>query len=229
MGAPRKVFRIEETATTRLTRDAEDPQAVLRHAEIMQELTALRALLAAGPTRGSGNNERILGVATERLASELNLINGAIGGNEHADASRNDVQLGTAHLTRIGQELDAVVNGTELATQRILTAAEEIDQAANNLSAALKGKIEQDFAQDIQDLVMQIFEACNFQDLTGQHVSKVMATLKFVQAHITRVLDEIKGVPPEGLGGAQSLHGPRLDTDHGHVTQSDVDALFAGR
>jgi chemotaxis protein CheZ len=119
-----------------------------------------------------------------------------------------------------------VTDGTEQATQRILAAAEEIDQLANNLSAALKGKIEQGLAQDIQDLVVRIFEACNFQDLIGQRVSKVMTTLKSVEDHITSVLDEIKTMSARPSGEAQYLHGPRLEHDTGHVSQIDIDAIF---
>ena len=49
-----------------------------------------------------------------------------------------------------------------------------LDQAANTLSASIKSTHEQGLAHDIQDRVVQIFEACNFQDLTGQRISKVM-------------------------------------------------------
>jgi chemotaxis protein CheZ len=226
MAAPRKVFRIEETAATRLERSIEHSPAALRHAEIMQELAALRALLSTVSPRRPGKPDAPAGAATARLASELNLIHGAISGTEHHRTGGTGSHAPAAHLTRIGHELDAVVNGTDTATQKILAAAEEIDQTANNLSAALKGKIEQEFAADIQDLVIQIFEACNFQDLAGQRVNKVMATLKFVEDHITRVLDEIKNIPPARPDPAQVLHGPRLDIDRGHVTQGDIDAMF---
>jgi len=48
MAEPRKIFRIEQTAAMRIDPRGDDPQG-LRHAEIMQELGALRALLAAAP------------------------------------------------------------------------------------------------------------------------------------------------------------------------------------
>jgi len=119
-----------------------------------------------------------------------------------------------ADLTRIAHELHAVSSGTAQATQKILTAAEEIDQLADNLSAALKGRIEQNLAQDISDHVLRIFEACNFQDLIGQRVGKVMKTL--TSDPLPLAADE----------AAPDLHGPRLDHDDGHMTQSEIDALF---
>jgi chemotaxis protein CheZ len=168
MAAPRKVFRIEEMAAVRLPRRGggtpsarhheaataeslpavslprETPQAQFLQSEILQALDALHATMAA--TAYPANPD---------------------------DAPNGDIErlgLDAAHLTRIALELDAVVNGTAQATQKILAAAEEIDQAADNLSAALKGRIEQDVAQDIRDLVIRIFEACNFQDLIGQRI-----------------------------------------------------------
>lgn len=138
-----------------------------------------------------------------------------------APGSSNDATSGAAPQTddvaRIADELDAVATGTAQATQKILAAAEEIDQLANNLSAALKGRLERELAQDIADSALRIFEACNFQDLVGQRVAKVMKTLK---------VDDALAVP--ATGGAPDLHGPRLDGDKGHLSQRDIDAMFEG-
>lgn len=238
MAAPRKVFRIEETPAARLAADSahdgrhdggHDSQhdsgpAAQRHTEIMQALDALRSAFAA-PSAALGEPD-ISGAETERLTSELNLIARRLSGSENGNGA-DAPETATVPLTRIANELLAVTSGTEQATQKILAAAEEIDQLANNLSAALNGKIEQGPAQDIQDLVVRIFEACNFQDLIGQRVSKVMTTLKFVEDHITSVLDEIKNMSARPSSeAAQCLHGPRLKDDNGHVSQTDVDVIF---
>ena len=144
--------------------------------------------------------------------------------------NRDATQVAARHLGRIARELDAVVTGAAQATLAILSAAEEIDRTANRLSASLDGKVEQDHAQNIGDLVIRIFEACNFQDLVGQRVSKVTATLAFLEDHIGRALDQtdnaVPGRPCREAG--QELHGPRLDIDRGHVSQDDVDAIFSG-
>jgi len=230
MAAPRKIFRIEETAVVAHARRGDGTQASHRHAEIMQALGALSGALAmplgqprpAHPAAPAASD-----AATERLACELNLIADAIGGGDD-DTEDLGAAARDEHLTRIARELEAVTSGTAQATQKILAAAEEIDQLANNLAAALKGKLEQDLAHDISDLVIRIFEACNFQDLTGQRVAKTMATLKFVEQHVNHALDEIKTAmqarPP--VDGEQYLHGPRLDTDSGHISQVEIDALF---
>ncbi len=222
MAAPRKIFRIEETAATRLEPQIEATQAALRHAEIMQQLSALRAVLAAARPESAGV-DALQRVEIERLASELHLIQTVIGGTQHERAAPGGPRSQVAQMTRIAHELDAVMNGSEQATQKILAAAEYIDQVANNLSAALKGGIEQGLAQDIRDRVIQIFEACNFQDLTSQRVAKVMATLSHIEGQITRALAELAWAD-----AAPSIYGPRLASDHGHVSQSDVDAMFGG-
>jgi chemotaxis protein CheZ len=232
MAEPRKIFRIEQTASERLEGSLETSQAGLRHHEIMRELQALRAALSVSAPRRprrNGSGERR---DTARLASELNLIADAIRGDteDHDVRASGTSARPTAPTTRLGQELGAVVNGTEQATQKILAAAEEIDSVANTLSAALKGKIEQNLAHDIQDLVVEIFEACNFQDLIGQRVAKVSGTLRFVEDHIARVIEEIKN--PSAVArhdGLQTLHGPRLDGDDGHASQDEIDAMFNAR
>jgi chemotaxis protein CheZ len=234
MAEPRKVFRIEQTAVTRLEGSIETSLGGLRHDEIMRELHALRAAFSAAAPRRRSHNAGGERRDVTRLASELNLIADAIRGNDDTtDAAGNDLRAPATSVTptaRLGHELGAVVNGTERATQKILAAAEAIDSAANNLSAALKGKIEQNVAHDIQDLVIEIFEACNFQDLIGQRVTKVSATLQFVEDHIARVLDEIMNpTAATRRDGAQTLHGPRLDSDDGHVSQGEIDALFASQ
>jgi chemotaxis protein CheZ len=227
MPEPRKIFRIEEKAASRLGELVTDAQAPLRHAELMQEIAALRAMLAAMAQPPSDRSGARRNGSTARRASELNLIAGAIGG-ETARPGTVGPAPAMPPMTRIAHELEEVVNGTERATQKVLAAAEEIDQVANNLAAALSGKFEQGLAKDIQDLVIRIFEACNFQDLTGQRIAKVLATLNFVEDHVTRVLEEIKNPTAARRGGAQYLHGPRLEIDNGHVSQADIDEMFSG-
>ena len=139
-------------------------------------------------------------------------------------------------MVRVTNELDAIVGGTEQATQSILAAAEEIDQHANSLAAAVKNEHEKDLAHDIQDRVVHIFEACNFQDLTGQRISKVVATLKFIEQHIGRMMeiwggiDAFKDADPEAFaereGDKKLINGPKLAGETGHASQDDIDALF---
>jgi chemotaxis protein CheZ len=205
MAAPRKVFRIEEMAAPQPEPQTGAPKP--RDTELVRELTALRALLAKSPPQQAVETNGARPGEVERLAAELRLIRSALNGNEQGSP------------TRIASELQAVMQGSEQATQKILAAAEDIDQSANNLSAALKGDIERGLAQDMRDRVIQIFEACNFQDLTSQRVAKVLVALDGLEREIASVLDEAGGSTPP-------MHGPPLPSDDGHLSQNDVDSLF---
>jgi len=153
------------------------------------------------------------------IVQALEALRALMAATPRADAGRDGEAAArqSDDLARIALELEAVSAGTAQATQKILDAAEEIDQLAENLAAALKGGLERELAQDISEILLRIFEACNFQDLIGQRVSKVLGTLKPGTA----------AVPRRGHA-APELHGPRLDGDAGHMTQAEIDALFDG-
>ena len=92
-------------------------------------------------------------------------------------------------------------------------------------------------AHDIQERVISIFESCNFQDLTGQRIAEVVATLKFIETHIVKMieiwggLESFKDVALDAMAVRQGerglLNGPRLPNESGHAGQDEIDALFA--
>lgn len=79
-------------------------------------------------------------------------------------------------LATASSALGIIVEATEEATNRILDATEAIQ--------AIAGSLDGDTSQKIMDQTMEIFEACNFQDLTGQRVSNVISTLEFIEEHL---------------------------------------------
>jgi len=224
MAAPRKTFRIEETAAAKA---APRPKAAPAPVDgnvtnVMEELASLRALLntavADRGTASAAQREQ----EQDRLLRELRFVHAALRGIGQIRSAGGDPSF-VVSAARIAGELDAVIRESERATQKILAAAEDIDLAANNLSASLKGDFEHGLAQDIRERIIQIFEACNYQDLTSQRVSKVMALLGEIEQQLGYVLDEAARAQM-----APPLHGPRLPSDRGHVTQHEVDRLFAG-
>ena len=92
-------------------------------------------------------------------------------------------------MAKMTGELGAVVGGTEQATQQILEATEAIDQAATALAKVTSPDQQRLLSEEIQERVVSIFEACNFQDLTGQRITKVVSTLKFIETHIVRMME----------------------------------------
>ena len=243
MPLQRKLFRVQELGNSQQpVASAIDADAALRHYEVMTELKAIRAGLESGVPPAAIVIEEIdesvhLQIKqVQNLKSELDLIHAAINRTKQEIATLHVTGFNGPEMARVTNELDAVVAGTERATQNILKAAEDIDQSANSLSAAAKTDYEKGMASDIQDHVIKIFESCNFQDLTGQRITKVVSTLKFIETHIIRMMeiwggiDAFKDYAPtarsERDGDAKLLNGPKLDDDPGHASQDDIDALF---
>lgn len=206
--------------------------------EIIAEVRAVRALIEGPAHEAKKAIARLQGQIQEfqKLKTELDMIEGVIGQTKQELATIHVGGFQGTEMARVSNELDAVVEGTEQATQAILGAVEEIDHCASFLAGAHLDENSRLQAHQIQDCVVRIFEACNFQDVTGQRITKVVATLKFIETHIARMMDIWGGIEAfsayaveaqaERDGDTKLLNGPKLDGEAGHVSQDDIDALF---
>jgi len=239
MQARRKPFRVESMDRAAGRVNLHSYGHHVAHDEIMSELRSLRALVKPSEQVTQQMIEAYKAQIAEaaKLKHELDLIQDAI--------IRTKQEIATVHVTgfegpemaRVTNELDAIVGGTESATDAILSNAEEIDQLASTLAPRLKDEQNQQLVQDMQERVIKIFEACNFQDLTGQRITKVVGTLKFIETHIVRMmeiwggLDAFKDIEAETIaqrqGDTRLLNGPKIAGEAGHASQDDIDAMFA--
>lgn len=255
MSVRRKRFRIEEVTFGNTPMPAEiEGDTIPMHREIMTELRAIRDQMAAphrnavSETLGASTDQQVAEAHAlletyraqieqcEKLKIELDLIYDAITRTKQEIAVLHGKSFDGDEMAKVNGELGAVVGGTEEATQQILAAAEAIDNASTALGKVTSPDQHKQLLDDVQDNVIAIFEACNFQDLTGQRISKVMTTMKFIENHITTMMDIWGGVdairahaPPivdDREGDAKLLNGPKLDGDVGHASQDDIDALF---
>lgn len=171
------------------------------------------------------------------MRSELDVMKDAIARTKSEIAALHRSENNGKGMRRAADELDAVVESTENATSTLLTVMEEIEQNANMLRAGNLGKSAQENVDAILERVVVAYEACNFQDLTGQRISKIVGVMKFVEDHLERVLETWNGLESfrEILGPIDMadpndesalLNGPKLEEDPGHVDQTDIDALF---
>jgi chemotaxis protein CheZ len=250
----RKRFRIEEALRGGMPGpEAGEGEIGPMHREIMTELRAIRALMAApgkntmAMVEGQVRHDvaeahalldtyRAQIEQCEKLKVELDLIQDAINRTKREIAVLHGKSFDGHEMAKVNGELGAVVGGTEQATQQILEAAESIDQAASALSKVNSPEQQKLLSEEIQERVISIFEACNFQDLTGQRISKVMLTMRFIEQHISAMMeiwggvDAIRAHAPHIIdtreGDARLLNGPKLDGDAGHASQDDIDALF---
>jgi chemotaxis protein CheZ len=237
MPIQRKIFRIEQTTPVNVTAGMLDGAGIspADRQEILAELRALHDLIDRRDPASNGNAEPCGSEELRRLKSETDAIYLALTRTKQEVAALHVNAFGPPPV-RVTRELDAVVESAERATEQILGAAEDIEDAANTLSASLQRQQEQALALDIQDNVLRIFEACNFQDLTGQRIAKVLTTLKFVEDRIAHMIEIWGGIDAFRTYTAAAatdpdrgamLHGPKLDGDEGHVSQDDVDRMFA--
>ncbi len=171
---------------------------------------------------------------TSELQRELVALKQAIGRNLRDLEALRGPKGEDARLTRAASELGAAIQGMEKATQKILASTETIDESARALCATLQDSYKRGVAQEIQDHVTNIYEACNFQDLAGQRIGKAMITLKMVEEQIDRMIHNWCGAEMEAprapalkTAGQKLVNGPMLDGDNGHVDQMDVDRMFA--
>ena len=144
------------------------------------------------------------------------------------NARREIADLETAtirehHIPAATDELDAIVAATEEATGAILDSAEQVEQVASVLDGAE--------AEKLAGAVTRIYESCNFQDITGQRIGKIVKTLKHIEQTVDGLVEAFgssgasaKPREPE-QGEAALLNGPALPTEA--VSQADIDALLA--
>ena len=129
------------------------------------------------------------------------------------------------HIPQATDELDAVVQATEEATSAILDAAEELEALSESLGGA--------HAVKITEVTTKIFEASNFQDITGQRITKVVATLRYIEDRInalnaalgdgggTEQRSRAIGAPADE---ASLLSGPQMPGAGN--SQDEIDQLF---
>ena len=135
------------------------------------------------------------------------------------------------HLPTAADELDAIVGATEQATHTILDSVEKIEGATAGLSGEPKDAV--------GNAIASIYEACNFQDITGQRINKVVRTLKQIEDKVAglvkafgnemeraaRIADSSAPWASDAADADKALlNGPQLPGNAN--TQADIDALF---
>jgi chemotaxis protein CheZ len=131
----------------------------------------------------------------------------------------------SARIPAAADELDAVVGHTAEATGTILDAAESMEKLVPSMPREI-GAV-------VADAVTHIYEACNFQDITGQRITKVVRTLKYIEQKIDGLLaafgdgvaDAESTSPESGEESACLMQGPQLPQEANR--QADIDAILA--
>ncbi|PCJ97527.1 MAG: chemotaxis protein CheZ [Zetaproteobacteria bacterium] len=127
------------------------------------------------------------------------------------------------HIPGATDELDAIIDATSEATGTIMDCCDVIQERA--------GEVGGEQADAITAEVMKIFEACSFQDITGQRVSKVVKTFRDIEEKIDKLVCALgvktADILPEDTreGDDALMNGPQLASKA--ISQEDIDKLMA--
>ena len=150
----------------------------------------------------------------ERISRELAQVQERIAGL---------VAVPTASTRNSGVELEAVVLATEAAANTIMEAAEAIQHWIQ------RGERDPDAIETLADKVNSIFEACSFQDVTGQRIRRAIQHLQQVETVLERFLPA--GAERPSLPRVEvrtQLHTVAAPQGAADLAQAEIDALMNG-
>jgi chemotaxis protein CheZ len=131
------------------------------------------------------------------------------------------VAIPAASTRNSGLELEAVVQATEAAANTIMEATEAIQVWISS------GQKDQASIEALSARVNSIFEACSFQDVTGQRIRRAIQHLQQVETMLEHI---VPGVAPEPQRGVRVPTQMRTTSAAAQATpdlsQADIDALL---
>ncbi|MDW3207380.1 MAG: protein phosphatase CheZ [Alphaproteobacteria bacterium] len=204
-------------------------------AALRAEMSEMRAMMggsvpastAGGPEHNDKEDIKAVQVEIAQLVKSIAKAKAEIAAIKHPMAEDD-------RLLAASNELDAIVRSTEMATHDILEAAEQIEVEAANLAGLCHD--DQDVVHATERIVAQVvrvLEASNFQDITGQRITKVVETVRFIEQRVLAMIDiwgvhAFEDLPLPNRETVDEdedlLNGPQLENQG--ISQADIDALF---
>lgn len=133
----------------------------------------------------------------------------------------------------MAEQLDAIVKATDRASNTIMETVELNDELLNQLRNLIKDPKQAALINRIIENSANIFEACSFQDITGQRINKVVRSIKYLEDRVSNLIEvwgkselakvEVKR-DKEKSADEKLLHGPQLEGKG--MDQAAIDALF---
>jgi len=169
------------------------------------------------------------------LLSEVEELGRTIATAKAEIAALKVDDINASHIPSATDELDAIVAHTASATDIILEVCEMLDRLGTELGRDTVSPVAAEASTQLQNATMRIYEACSFQDITGQRITKVVGTLKTIESKVTSIVSAFGGRreeaaapepgPVDDGSGAHLLRGPQLPELA--MDQSDIDKLMA--
>ena len=162
----------------------------------------------------------------QSICQEFNYIADYISRTRDEISALRPNDIKTERIPSAGVELEAVVGDTEKATETIMSEAEAV---------LCEDSTDYDeYRAAVEARMMTIIEACSFQDLTGQRVSKVVSSLKHIEERVARFAQTMGVNDAEATANEKAeeerkaklhLNGPAIGGPE--VGQDNVDDLLA--
>ncbi|MBT3992136.1 MAG: hypothetical protein HON14_03090 [Rhodospirillaceae bacterium] len=133
---------------------------------------------------------------------------------------------------KMSDQLDAIVETTKSATDQIMQTVEQSEDLLQELRDSLTDEDALAKIDKISASNSGLFEACSFQDLTGQRISKVVKSLTYVEDRVESLieawgkseLEKIAVASEDKSEDEKLLNGPQRQDEA--ISQSEIDALF---
>ena len=137
------------------------------------------------------------------------------------------------NFDKMSDQLDAIVEATEQATDTIMSTVETNEPLLAEVRAGIEDAGLQTKIDQISANNMGLFEACSFQDITGQRITKVVRSLTYVETRVDKLIEawgrsELENVTValdrNKTDDEKLIHGPQRPNEA--ISQDDIDALF---
>jgi chemotaxis protein CheZ len=150
-------------------------------------------------------------------------------------AQMNAIDGKRTRFETVSEQLDAIVQSTEDATNGILEQLEDIDELVVQIRQSNAAGDVGALCDKIGEKTMRAIEACTFQDVTGQRITRVFKSIQFVEERVNAMIDlwgrddiEALGIElpdDKPVGDEALLNGPQLPGEE--ISQEEIDKLFA--
>ena len=203
------------------------------NATLLRELLALRHMVEQAP-RAVQSGDAAPEIDDADIRVEIAQMVRSVAKAKNEIAAIKHPMADDDRVKTASNELDAIVAATESATERILHANEQIEKLVREIANFHADDTDvTERSEAIANHIIEVLEACNFQDITGQRIQKVVNTLRFIEERILALIN-IWGVEaftdlPVPESGAeltedeQLMNGPQIS---GGITQDEIDKLF---
>lgn len=190
----------------------------------LQDVGGIFMEMASSLNPDSSNVDKFVHEEIERLAKYIIDTKKEIFAMQTNDKSEAVIIDASAHL-------DEVIKHTEQATNTIMDSCDKVQAAAGGIGG--------DKEAAIMAATNDIFDACTFQDITGQRIRKVIKLLENIEGRINKLNDLLGDSPifvqadtntdlskaAVPANDKDLLNGPQLKGQG--TNQADIDALFA--